>query len=80
MKCLVFCAEQETSRERDEMKRLFGHTIRLTLSHRCGAKNECNVLCGQSVRICTCCVRRVTVHTEDGIGTPEPACHDATAT
>ena len=41
----------------------FGHTIRLTLSQRCGTRNECNVVCGQSVRICTCCVRGVTVHT-----------------
>ena len=63
MKCWVFCAEQETSRERGEMKRIFWHTIRLTLSHRCGTRNECNVMCGQSVLICTCCVRRVTVHT-----------------
>ena len=37
---------QETSRRRDEMnKHYFGHTIRLTLSHRCGTRNECNVMC-----------------------------------
>ena len=32
------------------------------MSRRCGTRNECNVMTGQSVRICACCVRCVTVH------------------
>ena len=56
----VLCEARDIARER------WTETIilatQLTLSHRCGTRNECNVMCGQSVRICTCCVR-VTVHT-----------------
>ena len=59
----VLCGARDIAREM-QGNDYFGHAIRLTLNHRCGARNECKVMCEQAVRICTCCVRGVAAHTQ----------------
>ena len=41
----------------------WAHNSTGALSHGCGTRNECIVMCGQSVCVFTCNVRRCFVHT-----------------
>ena len=59
----VLCGARDIVRERWNETTILGTTIRFALSHRCGTRDECNVMCGKSVCIWTCCVRGVTLHT-----------------